>query len=374
MNHNTRMKVWRSPSRQLWAVLLTVVVSITGLSAQESSSSPYGINIHAPGGAELEFLLDKVEAAGIGWVRIDFVWALVELQDDVYDWTLYDDIVAAAQARRLQILAIIAYTPDWATDGPPISGVPRSVADWEEFCFLAAARYAQTIHSWEVWNEPNLDHFWDGSRSEYIDLILRPAADAIRAADPDAQVGGPALAHLISGDRDWYRWLLEVLEQAGDRLDFATHHAYDSDGHDDVTEKLNADTVFGGNPALWDLVPPSTREVLTEAGWFPRPVWLTETGWATDQVSEAQQATYYEGLLSQWFEGDPLQDWIDKIFFYVIQDFTMPEIPLWGILRTDGSEKPAYAAYRDFIGAHSGLIFEDGFESGDTTAWSITVP
>lgn len=369
-----RLTTWRSLARRLAPVLFVVIATGSALWAQEGSTSPYGINVHAPGGAELEFLFDKVDAAGIGWVRIDFVWALVETQPDVYDWSLYDAIVAAAQARGLRVLAIIAYTPDWATDGPPISGVPSNVAEWEEFCFLAADRYAETIDAWEVWNEPNLDGFWDGTRSEYIDLILRSGADALRAADPDAQVGGPALAHLISGDQDWYRWLLEVLEQAGDRLDFATHHAYDSDGDEDVTEKLNADTVFGDDPDLWDLVPPSTREVLVEAGWFGQPVWLTETGWATDMVSEAQQAAYYDGLLSQWFTGDPQHDWLDKIFFYVIQDFTQPEIPLWGVLRTDGSEKPAYGAYRDFIAAHSPLIFEDGFESGDTTAWSITVP
>ena len=351
------------------ALVLVSFLAVTGVSAQGNA---YGINVHAPAGSQLNFLFDKVEAAGIGWVRIDLVWANVEAQEDVYNWALYDALVAAAQARGLKILAIVAYTPGWATDGPPVAGVPRDVTDWEEFCFLAADRYADTIHAWEIWNEPNLDHFWDGTRSEYINLILRPGADAIRAADPDAQVGGPGLAHLVSGDQDWYRWLLEILQQAGDRFDFATHHAYDNDGRVDVTEKLNEDTLFGDDPDLWDLVPPSTREVLIEAGWFPRPVWLTETGWATDQVTEAQQAVYYGDFLSRWFVGDPGHDWIDRIFFYVIQDFTTPGIPQWGVLRTDGSEKPAYVVYRDFIGGDT--IFQDGFESGNTAAWSATVP
>jgi hypothetical protein len=37
-------------------------------------SNPYGINVHAPAGERLHFLFDKVQAAGIGWVRIDFRW------------------------------------------------------------------------------------------------------------------------------------------------------------------------------------------------------------------------------------------------------------------------------------------------------------
>lgn len=365
---------WRRPGLiRLWAYLLTAIVSVSGLWAEESS--PFGINVHAPSGAQLNSRFDKIEAAGIGWVRIDFVWALIELQPGVYDWSLYDEIVFAAQLRGLQVLAIIAYTPAWATDGPAISGVPRNVTDWEDFCFRSAERYRQTIRYWEIWNEPNQPHFWDGSRREYIDLILRPAADAIRVANPDARVGGPGLAHLVSGDRDWYWWLLIVLDQAADRLDFATHHLYDSDGHQDVTIKLEAETVFGQIPELWFLVPPSVREVLVEAEWFGDPTWLTETGWASDEVGETKQATYYEGLLSQWLTRYPLRDWIDKILFYEIQDDPSPGVPLWGILRTDGSKKPAYFAYRDFIGIDPlDEIFQDGFESGNFSAWSAVVP
>ena len=365
---------WRRPGLiRLWAYLLTAIVSVNGLRAQESS--PFGINVHAPSGALLNSRFDKIEAAGIGWVRIDFVWALIEQQPGVYDWSLYDEIVFAAQLRGLQVLAIIAYTPAWATDGPAISGVPRNVTDWEDFCFRSAGRYRQAIRYWEIWNEPNQPHFWDGSRGAYIDRILRPAADAIRVANPDARVGGPGLAHLVSGDRDWYFWLLEVLEQAADRLDFATHHLYDSDGHEDVTTKLEAETFFGQIPELWSLVPPSVREVLVAAEWFGDPTWLTETGWASDEVGEVAQATYYEGLLAQWLTGDPFRDWIDKILFYEIQDDPSPGIPLWGILRTNGSVKPAYVAYRDFIGRDPlDAIFLDGFESGDLSAWSRVVP
>jgi hypothetical protein len=343
---------------------LGLITHTGGVGAEEGSR--FGINVHAPAGQHLELLFDKVEAAGLGWVRVDFIWAAVEMVPGLYDWRLYDDLVAAARARGLTVLALIAFTPAWATDGPEFSGVPRQVSDWEDFCFRAAERYRGSIDHWEVWNEPNLDHFWDGSRSQYMDLILRPAADAIRAANLEARIGAPALAHLVSGDADWYRWLLDVVEQAGDRLDFVTHHAYDGDGPADVTEKLDANTLFGSTPALWDLVSPSLEEVLREGGWFGRPVWLTETGWDSEAVGEQRQASHYLGLLDRWFTGEESRDWIEKVLFYELED-APPGLPQFGILRSDASEKPAYEAYRRFV---TGLLFSDGFEGGNTSRWS----
>src|SRR6476660_1821993 len=87
----------------LWLLVLTLLTGAAGSRADESS--PYGINIHAPSGAELQLLLDRAQAAGLGWVRIDFVWAYGEPKQGVFDWSLYDEIVAAASKRGLQIYA-----------------------------------------------------------------------------------------------------------------------------------------------------------------------------------------------------------------------------------------------------------------------------
>ncbi len=315
-------------------------------------ASPFGVNAHAPGGAELALAFDRVEQAGIGWVRIDFVWALVEVAQDHFDWSAHDAIVDAAEARGLSILGILAYTPAWATDGPPLSGAPRSVADWEDFCWRAAHRYRGRVLYWELWNEPNQPAFWAGTRTQYIDWILSPGADAVHAADARARVGGPALAHLESAV--WYDWLLEVLRRAGGKLDFATHHLYDSDGPADVTEKLEAATPFGGDPGLWDLWSPSVKEVLEEAQWLGKPLWLDETGWASKKIGEAKQASHLAGLLEGWASGASGRDWLDKIFLYELRDGPAEVDPNgFGLLRADGSPKPAYNAYRDFVAAHS---------------------
>jgi len=318
--------------------------------AWSAAASPFGINVHAPQGAELAAQLDRVQAAGIGWIRIDFIWAAVEPARGKYDWRTYDAIAAAANARGLQVFATLAYTPGWATDGPAITGVPRNPDDWRRICFRAAKRYRGKIRYWGLWNEPNLPRFWSGSRQEYVDIILKIGADAIHTGNPAAQVGGPELAHLTAGDADWYDWLRRTLLEAGDKLDFITHHCYDSDGNRDVTARLEAKTLFGGNPSYWDVVAPSVKEVLRSTGWLgKKPFWLTETGWESARTSESRQADYYSGLLTDWFTGQPGRDWINQIFFYELRDAPAPDGLTWGILRADGSPKPAYGAYSVFI-------------------------
>jgi hypothetical protein len=287
-------------------------------------------------------------------VRIDFIWAVAEPVRGKYDWRIYDAIAAAAKARGVQVFATIAYTPGWATDGPAITGVPRNPDDWRRFCFRAAKRYRGKILYWGLWNEPNLPRFWSGSRQQYVDIILKTGADAIHSGNPAAKVGGPDLAHLTVGDADWYDWLRRTLLEAGDRLDFITHHVYDEDGNRDVTSRLEAKTLFGSKPSFWDAVPPSVKEVLRSTGWFGRkPFWLTETGWESNRVSEGRQADYYGGLLGDWYTGRSGRDWIEKVFFYELQDAPAPGGLSWGILRPDGSPKPAYDAYRGFIKSYS---------------------
>jgi hypothetical protein len=131
-----------------------------------------------------------------------------------------------------------------------------------------------------------------------------------------------------------------------------THHVYDSEGYWKVTEHLAEPTLFGGEPSLWDLSIPSVREVLEERGYEGLPFWLTETGWASDQVGITNQALHYEGFLDDWFTGLSGQDWLHRVFFYELQDSANDGIPRWGILDDRMKRKKAYRAYRKFIRQH----------------------
>jgi len=318
-------------------ILLTAVFA--ACAAATVSASTFGVNAHVPQDA----VADDVVEAGIGWVRVDFRWSAVEQELDVYDWRRYDALLDRLEARDLRIYAGLASTPPWATSGSEFSGVPDDPDQWQEFCYLAASRYRGRIDAWGLWNEPNLDRFWEGTRPEYIEKILRPGAAAIRAADPGALIAAPDLAHLSSGN--WDDWLEQVIRDAGEVIDVVTHHIYPSYGKAwEVTYDLHQKPTmpFGS---------PSVRRILKDTGWWSRPFWLTETGIESAKHGHGDQAEFYENLLADWFGPHPEARWVDRIFFYHMTDGPDPTPSSFGVLhgRPGLARKPAFYAYRDFI-------------------------
>jgi hypothetical protein len=303
-------------------------------------STGFGVNAHIPSNA----VADRIQAGGIEWVRIDFLWSLAEPEADVYDWSVYDALVDRLEARGLMIYSGLGSTPAWATNGAATSGVPEDVDQWREFCYLAARRYAGRIRAWGLWNEPNLDRFWNGTRQDYIDIILIPGAEAIRLADPSALICAPDLAHLSSAD--WANWLRATIDAAGDSLDVVTHHVYPSNGWaSEVTYDLET-----GGP--FPFSPPAVQRVLQETGWWRRPFWLSETGVESERWGEGRQATFVGELLRQWFAPDRgYRSWVDRLFFYEMNDGPSPSSYTFGLIRGSPgfTPKEAYLAYSGFI-------------------------
>jgi len=303
------------------------------------NASTFGVNAHVP----QEAVADEVVEAGIRWVRVDFQWSAVEHERDVYYWKRYDALIDRLEVRGLRIYAGLGATPAWATSGSEFSGMPDDPDQWQEFCYLAASRYRGRVDAWGLWNEPNLDRFWEGTRREYIEEILRPGAAAIRAADPGALIAAPDLAHLSSAH--WDDWLETVIRDAGDVIDVVTHHTYPSYGKAwEITYDLDKKptTPFGS---------PSVRRILKDTGWWGRPFWLTETGIESAEHGQTDQAEFYDELLEDWFGPYPEARWIDRIFFYHMNDGPEPSTSTFGILhpRPDLVRKATFYVYRDFI-------------------------
>ena len=82
--------------------------------------------------------------------------------------------------------------------------------DYEEWGKLIGAlvnhfteRYGrEEVRKWyfEVWNEPNLNAFWSGTRSQYLELY-KVTAEAVKAVDSAYRVGGPATSNFVPDDR-----------------------------------------------------------------------------------------------------------------------------------------------------------------------------
>ena len=310
-----------------WTSPFMALALLSPSAALADPASPYGINTHVPSTAAL----NRVSEAGIGWIRVDFNWLQIEPTRDGYQWATTDRVVSDARARGLEIYATLAYTPGWANGGQGGNVPATNPAEWADFVQDTVSRYKGSIHAWGLWNEPNLEQFFTGDVDAYIDDVLRPGALAAKAADPSCAIVGPELASIGS----WQRWMYVILDEAGDSIDVISHHAYEDTGSEVIR-------TMGGWVPFWER--PQVVGILEATGQDQKPLWLTETGWHTDEVSEDAQARYLEQVLTGMQENS----WLDKVFFYeLVDDPNITE--KWGILSSDLNPKPSFYTYQGFI-------------------------
>jgi hypothetical protein len=180
-----------------------------------------------------------------------------------YRWERLDLIVRLAEAAGLLLVPQVVFAPEWST-GVPVTkqsgaaappGAPEHVAD---MLTALVSRYRGRVRCWELWNEPDHPHSWSESLRRYVELVLRPGAEAIRAADADSTVlmGGLAGQHN-----------LEAIYAAGgaSSFDVVNFHIYPT------------------RPGVGQVLRALRRARATMRAWgdAAKPIWITECGIAT---------------------------------------------------------------------------------------------
>jgi hypothetical protein len=227
---------------------------------------------------------------------------------------------------------------------------PRSFSDYADYTRWIVSRYAPMgVHAYEVWNEPNLVNFWpSGVNATEFTEMLRAAYPVIKAADPQSTV---VLGGLSGNDYPY----LEKLYDAGAKPYFDAVGVHPYTGIDpnscwkDYGQTRNSVWAFCGLSEV--------HASMSARGDGDKPVWATEFGWSTNTggVSEAQQADY----LTKSFTKLETYPWVQKAFWYrfrnvfFLNDNAGDREANFGLLRTDYSTKPAYAAFKAYATAHA---------------------
>lgn len=297
--------------------------------------SPYGINSHKGPRA----LLARLAAIGILWHRVDVGWDEIEPRPGEYRWDEMDQLLGTTGPELgLSLLAVVAYTPSWASTSGLRSKPPRDPGLFVSFVEAFLERYPGKIAALSLWNEPDLRQFWDGSPEEHRKLVI-PALRLARQKDARLALCGPDLSGWTKDVRK--RWLQPFLAEAHDAdgplLDVITHHQYGG-----------GDTVAGRVKEIETL-----RGFLAGGPFSRHPLWLTETGWndgPQGQVDSAQQAENLRGMMAA-MRGRP---WWSKTFWYDSHGKVDKKTAEWGVFTSDeseapGREKPAFAAYAQVV-------------------------
>jgi hypothetical protein len=314
-------------------ILILAIFCIYPISLFSLTISPlsYGIDIFFPNNA----VLQKIKDAGITWIHMGFDWTITEPQRGKYDFSDADRVINFADKNGISILAKIGYTPSWANGNKGKNYPADNVADWKFFVQTVVRRYKDRVKYWTIWNEPNIREFFALGKDKYVQQVLLPAAQTIRAVDPAAFIVGPELSHKTAAGTEWYFWLKYILDNAGAYFDIISHHLYEDKGVYLMYELLeNGDHLI-----------PSVKQIIQEAGQDNKPFWITETGWDTGKFSETMQSLRYLDML----QTRARKDYPQKVFFYMIIDGPNTNTEQFGILRSNGEAKPAYNVYKDFI-------------------------
>lgn len=301
------------------------------------------------------------------WNRWPIYWFNIENSPGNYNWSAQDTAVKGDVSHNLQTNAILLGTPSFYTTGnpefkqgdpsprgsiflsEPQIGTPVGLYDpifsdgsdipgpgktinpsnvWARFVYAAVNRYkpggvlAQEngwppqagVTHWEMWNEPDLSFFWDGTTADYARL-LKVGYLATRQADAQAQVMFGGLAN-NSNYLNYYNDVLAIINNdpmAGPYAFFhdilATHsysYAFRTWFHVDRAKTVQQN--YGLNKPIW----------LNETGvpaWndYPGPVWDPSSGLRAtlqEQSHYLVQSTFYaiyggaEGIFSfQLYDG-----------------------------------------------------------------------
>ncbi len=289
----------------------------------------YGFNCHLP----LADQLDRVRACGLAVVRVDFNWAFIEPSRGDFRWDQTDTLVDEASARGLWLYPTLAHPPPWAGINGGLNDLPRSADDWYGFVASVVRRYHPRITAWSLWNEPNAGPI---TPEQYVQVILMPGAAAIRTYGPGSLVCGPELMT----EHSWPTWLRRCLQLGGASFDAISVHNYASDGRAVVRN------LFGGGWS-WPWSDPPVIKIVQETGQAAKPLLLTETGWNTAEVTEAQQASYYDQLM----EALERRSSPASVLGYHFRDEQPRD---WGIVHEDLSPKPAFYTIQRRLGVPVG--------------------
>jgi len=347
------------------AAMIVAIVAGTGDGDSPAASSPFPAGSLTVGlqDAELSTVsselvpgrIARLASSGVTVSRVDVRWLEIastkpanaaDPSDPAYAWDRLDAVIGGLASRGIQAVVDVSGAPSWANGGKGPEWAPN-VDDYGAFMHALATRYDGTAHPavrlYEPWNEPNnplsLMPQWDATTGQataasprvYAALLAR-AYSEVKAVAPGAQVVGLAAAHVEtsappSGGVAVVDFV-QGLAASHPKMDAVSVHIAPGAAPNAASDAIPS---LGSLPRLardLDRLAPGAPILVTQFGYGTAPGGLTE----------ADQAAYLPQALQRLATAPQVR----LVIWYSLQDAAGPPS---GLLRADGSEKPAWAAF-----------------------------
>ncbi len=229
---------------------------------------------------------------------------------------------------------------------------PKDYDIWKELIRQLVLHFterygADEVKTWyfEVWNEPNLSPgFWTGTQADYFKLYQYSAA-AVKSVNKDYRIGGPATAGAT-----WIPEMIEFCTKNNVPLDFISTHTYGVD-QGFLDEYGNSGTVLSKNPmsVSGDIL--NSRKQIASSSMPNLELHYTE--WSSsytpaDPIHDSyHEAAYILQKIKQ--VGDAPNSMSYWVFTDIFEESGPRFTPFhggFGLLNTQGINKPAYYSYK----------------------------
>jgi len=265
-----------------------------------------GVNVHFNGASNTNTEIERLADLGFRFVRFDLLWNSVEQEKGHFDFSSYEGFIGALAAHHIRSLCILAYNNPLYdnTPSPPSTVVGPHTEEARQafgrFAAALAAKFKGRGVVWEIWNEPDLERFWQPKPNpdDYL-ALTKVAISAMRQADPNATIVAPALTGLEPKYQEAWNFLercfaLGLLEL----VDALSVHPYR------LGPPESAPADFQRLHTLIAHYAPNGKANI--------PIISSEWGYSLTWVSQEQQAAYFVRLfLINVLNNLPLSIWYD---------------------------------------------------------------
>ena len=327
--------------------VIAYVPATAGLLSGPALPNGFGVNIHFRGQPRD---LDMIAEAGFKLIRMDLTWAMIERDKGIYEFESlgYDSLTEGCSKRGIRILYILDYGNTLYEKGRSVRTQAGREA-FANFAEAAAERYAGRGILWEIWNEPNIEHFWDSqpSAEDYCKLV-EMTAPRIKKADPDGLVVAGATSQIP------FKWLEDCFQRGLlEWIDVLSVHPYRSQPPETVVADYTELRRLVGRYA------PQGKQVPIISGEWG----YSNLNWDQTRLTEQEQAAYLARMfLTNLYQGIDISIWYDWK-----NDGTDPNERehQFGTVGHDCNPKAAYLAAKVLASTLGGYAFDKRIDLGN---------
>ena len=302
---------------------------------------------------------------GANMWRASIPWSSTEKEQGVYSMpSTVKEVMDTTKEQGMQALVLLAYENDIYGEVNPTSST--WVNAYANYCYYVAKTmaeyYPDQVVGFEIWNE------WNHATMSKIDnkayrtgdnyaTVVKAASAKIRQVNSEYGTSFKVIAGATAGDgygeSNSNTFIHAMLGTSGfvDAVDGISFHTYSS----------REQTTSYNNPRIFEYISPAEHDfaarisnfnsILSQYGASGKEVWITETGWTTNEVPEETDYTS-DGKVHITYGADEvdaaayivqLYTWalangtVDRIFWYDFMNDISNQTGIWANNQTESN-------------------------------------